>query len=252
MKLIRLGQTLCDGKAAPPPPPTANALLFLKKNTNMYGGFHTEGCAVVDPPRSSNASTMYYGQPITKWEDYNGSSVYAEQTTCLDCPQYNYGSAETAVGETRFFDLNSSVVLTGEFTIYIKAILGATNNNSFVGGNSTNFWRISNNKEFRVRIGGTANNLFTEATDTIGINNKGYIFCLQRDASGYLSLFVNGREYNDKPWGSTTNQDIDTMTIGNIGAQADDTQTFAGNLNDVLIYDTEHDASQRAIIYNYL
>ena len=256
MKLIRLGQSLCEGSSFPPPPPTANALLFLRKNTNMYGGFHTEDCSVIDPPRSSNASTMYKGQPITKWEDYNGSGVYAEQTTCLDCPKYNSGVANFDVGDSLFFDLSGDVVLTGEFTIYIKAVLEGTSNKSFVGGDTSNFWRISNNKEFRVRIGSSANNLFTEVTDTIGTTSRDrYVFCLQRDASGFLSMFVDGgftQAYNDKAWGSTTNQDTDTMTISNIGAQADDTQTLEGDLYDVLIYDTEHNATERNIIYNYL
>tara|TARA_R110001599_G_C12143584_1_gene650829 strand:- start:319 stop:1086 length:768 start_codon:yes stop_codon:yes gene_type:complete len=255
MKLLRLGQTLCEGSSFPPQPPSANALLFLKENTHMFSGFDSS-CGVVSPPTSSDDSTIGHLDHITKWEDYNGGSVYAEQTTCVDSPQYSSGAAQFDTSFSMYFDLSSDVVLTGEFTIYIKASLDGTSNKAFVGGSTSNFWRISNNKEFRVRIGGVTNNLFTEATDTINTAKRAYVFCLQRDSSGYLSMFVDGgsgaQTYYDKAWGSTTNQDTDTMTISNIGATADDTQTFEGIMRDVLIYDTEHNATQRNIIYNYL
>ena len=120
MKLIRLGQTLCEGASFPPPPPTANALLFLKKNTNMYGDLEID--CTTPANYSSNDSTFAKGAPISKWEDYNGGSVYAEQTDCADRPIYATGRARFDSGTTEFFDLNTPVVLTGEFTIYLQAI----------------------------------------------------------------------------------------------------------------------------------
>lgn len=256
MKLIRLGQSLCEGKAAPPPPPTANALLFLKENTHMFADFDGS-CVALDPAHTSDDSTMNRKDRINKWEDYNGGSIYALQNTCIDAPLYLYGAAGFDTNFSLYLDLSSDIVLTGEFTIYFNARMSGTTNNAFIGGSTSNFWRISNNKEFRVRIGGTANNLFTETTDIIATDTRApYVFCLQRDSSGFLSLFVNGgtepNNYSDKAWGSTTNQDTDTMTINNIGATADDTQTFEGSMFDVLVYDTKHNAAQRAIIYNYL
>lgn len=258
MKVIRLGQSLVDGGAFPPPPPTANALLFLKRNTHMYSGFDSV-CATVTPPTSSDASTIGVDSPLTKWEDYNGSGVYAEQTSCIDCPQYQYGYGYAAFDATRYFNINTPVTLTGEFTIYVKATFAATAGKALIGGDVSNFWRITNVSSFRLRIDGVPNNDFTEATDTIstgGVDSDMYICVLSRDASGYLSMFVHGgvkdNAYNDKAWGSTTNQDTDTMTISNVGAKEDDVQNFDGWMSDVLIYDTQHDASERAIIYNYL
>ena len=257
MKVIRLGQTLVNGGAFPPPPPTANALLFLKRNTHMYSGFDSL-CATVTPPTSSDASTIVADSPLTKWEDYNGSGIYAEQAVCLDCPEYLFGYGYARFDGTQFFDMNTPVSLTGEFTIYVKATFQTTNTKALIGGDTINFWRITNNKSFRLRIDGTPNNDFTEVTDTILTGDQTdpmYICVLSRDASGYLSMFVHGGVkpgYNDKAWGSTTNQDTDTMTISNVGAKEDDVQNFHGWMSDVLIYDTHHDASERAIIYNYL
>ncbi len=256
MKLLRLGQSLCEGKAAPPPPPTANALLYLKENTHMASSFDTN-CVVISPETSSDASTINYQDKITRWINYPALSNQAEQSTCTDSPEYYYGAANFPTGESVYFDLFHDIVLTGEFSIYFKVTMGGTTNNAFIGGSTSNFWRISNNKEFRVRIGGTANNLFTETTDIIATNTAApYVFCLQRDTSGFLSLFVDGgtepNNYFDKAWGSTTNVDTDTMTITNIGATADDTQTFEGKMYDVLVYDTKHSTAQRNIIYDYL
>tara|TARA_R110002167_G_scaffold199332_1_gene402546 strand:- start:1085 stop:1837 length:753 start_codon:yes stop_codon:yes gene_type:complete len=250
MKLIRLGQSLCEGSSFPPPPPTANALLFLKHNTNMYGDLEDD--CVTPANYSSNDSTFVKAGPISSWEDYNGVGNYAEQVDCADRPHYVIGRARFSPGTSNFFDLDIPIVLTGEFTMYIKASLSGTTNKAFLGGDTSNFWRISNNKEFRVRIGGTTNNLFTEVTDTIGTSLEVYVFCLQRDTSGFLSLFVEGGGYSDKSWGSTTNVDTDTMTISNIAATSDDTQTLEGDLYDVLIYDTKHGTIQRNIIYDYL
>jgi hypothetical protein len=220
----------------------------------MYADLEADCTTVVSPPYSSDASTMPYSIPISKWEDYNGGAVFAEQTDCTDRPLFR-GYAHFNILESPFFDLNTDITLTGEMSIYVKCVLSGTSNKAFLGGDSSNFFRISNNKEFRVRMGSSGNNLFTETTDIITVGAKtAYIFCLQRDSSGYLSLFVDGglENYADKAWGSTTNQDTDTMSIGNIGASADDTQTFAGSMYDVLIYDTEHTPAERQIIYNYI
>ena len=261
MKLIRLGQTLCEGASFPPIPPTANALLFLRKNTHMFQGFANDDCSIVyNPPRSSDDSTMQEQGPITKWEDYNGSGVYAEQTTCVDCPLYYYGYGFAIFDTDRFFDLNTPVSLTGEFTIYFRAVFSSTNSKALIGGDTSNFWRVTNNKSFRLRIDGTPNHDFTEVTDTIatsvGIKSVPYICVLSRDASGYLSMFVHDGprpyNYNDKAWGSTTNQDTDTMTISNVGAKEDDVQNFSGWMSDVLVYDTHHDSAQRNQVYQYI
>ena len=256
MKIIRLGQTLCDGSGLPPIPiPSTNLELFLRHNFNQYATEDASGTPV-SPPYSSNASTMPANNPLTSWVDStSGSSIQAEQTILADRPTYNSGSA--ACDGTQYFDMDTTINLTGEFTIYIKSKLNGTSNKALIGGSTSNFWRISNNKEFRARIGGVTNNLFTEATDIISTGTKAmYTFVIQRDSSGYLSMFVNGGDasgqYSDKAWGVTTNQDTDTMAISNIGATADDTQNMDGQIRSVVIYSTDHNATERQQVYNYI
>ena len=138
------------------------------------------------------------------------------------------------------------------FTIYTRVYLNGTSNKAFLGSSSTNFFRISTSKEFRVRIGSAVNNLFTEVTDTIS-TGVWYTFVLQRiNVAGDLRMYVEGGAYSDKAWGSITNQDTDAFAIDNIGAAADDTNTMDGNMSDILIYGSSHTASERAKIYNYL
>ena len=195
---------------------------------------------------------MVNGDKINGWLATVGT-INAGQATSADKPNWDssqLGTVAFPVGT--FMDLNSTISEAGLFTIYTKVYLNGTTNAAFLGSSTTNFFRISNNKEFRVRIGSAVNNLFTEVTDTIS-TGVWYTFVLQRiNGSGDLRMYVNGGSYSDKAWGSTTNQDTDTFSIDNIGAAADDTNTMDGNISDILLYGSAHTAAERAKIYNYL
>ena len=197
MKIIRLGQTLCDGSGLPPIPiPSTNLELFLRHNFNQYATEDASGTPV-SPPYSSNASTMPIANPISSWVDAtSGSSIQAEQTTFADRPTYGGGTASFSGVE--YFDMDTTINLTDAL----------------------------------------------------------YTFVIQRNSTGYLSMFVNGGDasgqYSDKAWGVTTNQDTDTMAISNIGATADDTQNMDGQIRSVVIYSTDHNATERQQVYNYI
>ena len=208
--------------------------------------------ATLSPQHTSNTGDMVNGDRINGWLATVGT-INAGQATSADKPNWDssqLGTVAFPVGT--FMDLNGTISEAGLFTIYTKVYLNGTTNAAFLGSSTTNFFRISNNKEFRVRIGSAVNNLFTEVTDTIS-TGVWYTFVLQRiNGSGDLRMYVNGGSYSDKAWGSTTNQDTDTFSIDNIGAAADDTNTMDGNISDILLYGSAHTAAERAKIYNYL
>ena len=59
-------------------------------------------------------------------------------------------------------------------------------------------------------------------------------------------------DYVDQVWGSTAQEDNDTMTIKSIGSQHGTTQTLEGELSDVLIYGADHTAAERLTVYNFI
>lgn len=243
-----------SGDIPPPPPPTADLEFYLRKNQGMEGNLEADCVTVPSPLYSSDDSNFPTNAPISLWKDFAGTGNSAIQTTCANRPLYRAGKAHFDSGSPNL-EISSQIDLTGEFTMYFKANLDGTSNKGFIGGSSSNFWRISNNKQFRVRIGNTANSEFIEATDTITINGKyDYIFVLQRNTDSQLSMHVQGgtEGYNDKVWGATGQEDSDTMEIKSIGASYGTTQTFAGELSDVLIYSADHSAAERLQVYNYI
>tara|TARA_R110002110_G_scaffold54725_1_gene156799 strand:- start:238 stop:1011 length:774 start_codon:yes stop_codon:yes gene_type:complete len=256
MKIIRLGQSLMNSGDIPPPqPPTGDLRVFYKKNTGMTGDLEADCTTVPSPTYSSDDSNFPNNAPISAWKDFNGSANAAIQATCTDRPLYQTGGKAHFDSHTPHFNTTSDITLTDEFTMYIKVNLDGTSNKGLIGGASTNFWRLSTNKEFRLRIAGTPNNLFTEVTNTITTNGKNdYVFVLQRNSDSQLSMHVQGgnEAYVDQVWGSTAQEDSDTMVIKSIGASYGTTQTLEGELSDVLIYGADHTPAERLQVYNYI
>tara|TARA_R110000824_G_scaffold31414_2_gene102321 strand:+ start:227 stop:1414 length:1188 start_codon:yes stop_codon:yes gene_type:complete len=233
------------------PSDLSNFSYWYAKNLNITADEDSTGAAL-SPDHTSNAETMVNGDRINGWNATVGT-YNAAQTTSADKPSWDstqLGTVDFATGT--FMDLGGTITEAGLFTIYTRVYLNGTSNKAFLGSSSTNFFRISTSKEFRVRIGSAVNNLFTEVTDTIS-TGVWYTFVLQRiNVAGDLRMYVEGGAYSDKAWGSITNQDTDAFTIDNIGAAADDTNTMDGNMSDILIYGSSHTAAERAKIYNYL
>ena len=210
--------------------------------------------------------TMDKTDKVNEWLDTmdNSLSVKAEQTTSADKPEWNtYALAPAAEkpmiyfdGNT-FMDINTNIDIAAnqDFTIMAHVVFTDLTARAMYGSNANNFFRINTSAGFRCKIGGTGNSNFTEASDTIS-TNKDFFVTIQRSngATGNLACFVHAEDiYEDKAWGSTTNEDPDAFTINNIGAAADDTMNFKGVFKNLFIYKgVALSSDYRKVLYKYM
>jgi hypothetical protein len=210
--------------------------------------------------------TMSTTDKVNEWIDImdNSLSVKAVQTTSADKPTWGtYGTAPASEkpmilfdGDT-FMDINTNIDIAAnqDFSIMAHVVFTNTNARAMYGSNANNFFRINNEEGFRCKIGGSGNSNFTEVSDTITLNTD-YFVTIQRSngATGRLAVYVHSEGlYEDKTWGSTTNNDPDAFTINNIGAAADDSMNFTGIFKNLFIYKgAALTSDNRKSLYTYL
>ena len=241
-----VGLSMAKGGAIIPYPETIpGLLLWLRYNT---GHISTDG-------ETTLTGDIDDGDRITKWTDYSSNNNHALQDTSADCPLFE--SDDNTIefsANSRWYDLASTISLTGEFTLIMRVRLTSVSLDSLFGDSGTNFFRITNNKSFRAKIGGTAQLNFTEGSDTLdhGVGAPYYMISFRRNVDSECSVVLYGGAYEAKIWGGITIEDSDTFTISNVGCQADDIQEMGGNVKDVLIYDSYLSTTELSSMHNFL
>lgn len=240
-----------------------NLALWLRFNTGITGS---------DGEQAVSTQTTPYpdGSIITQWLDQSGNDNHVVQNTTLDCPLFEADEPgalafPSASGEAKFMDIigggNIQIDANTNFTIIVR--FKATNFSSKVllGSNSNEFFRLNNNRTFRIKIGSasTDKETFQEAAGTIMETDTYYTAMLVRsNGDGTMKVYVRGGAYttaSGKDWDASepstklTNQ----LDINNIGSSADDTENFIGFIKDVIIYDgTAVTAAQRELLFDYI
>ena len=245
-----------------------NLSLWLKFNTDITGT-DGEGAAI-----SSQTSPYPDGGFISQWNDQSGNNNHAVQTNAADKPLFEADESGALFfasqgGENKFMNLTKPDGTTGNiqidantnFTIIVR--FKATNFTSKVllGSNSNEFFRLNNNRTFRIKIGSasTDKETFQETAGTIMETDTYYTAMLVRsNGDGTMKVYVRGGAYttaSGKDWDASepstklTNQ----LDIDNIGSSADDTENFIGFMKDVIIYDgTALTAAQRELVFDYI
>jgi len=241
-----VGLSMAKGGAVIPYPETIPGLLLWLRYNNGHVSVDNE---------TTLAGNIDDEDRISKWLDYSSNNNHALQSEPTDCPLFE--SDDNTIefsANSRWYDLTSTIALTKEFTLIMRVKLTSVTNDSFFGDSGTNFFRITNNKSFRAKIGGTAQNNFVEGSDTIthGIGAPYYIISLARNSSNECSVVVHGGSYDAKIWSGTTTSDSDEFTISNVGCQADDAQEMGGNVKDVLIYENYLSTTEMSDMYTFL
>ena len=241
-----------------------NLSLWLRFNTDVRGR-DGEGQTI-----TSQTSPYPDGERISQWNDQSGNNNHAAQTNALDMPLFEADEPgalafPSASGEAKFMDIigggNIQIDANTNFTIIVR--FKATNFTSKVllGSNSNEFFRLNNNRTFRIKIGSasTDKETFQEAAGTIMETDTYYTVMLVRsNGDGTMKVYVRGGVYttaSGKDWDASepstklTNQ----LDIDNIGSSADDTENFIGFMKDVIIYDgTALTAAQRELVFDYI
>ena len=242
------------------PNDVSNLELWLKFNQLITADEDSSGGAL-SPENSTAANTMVGGDRINVWGDQTTNNNHATQTRTDDKPRWNTFTGalseplSVAFNGDQFMNLTSNVSISAsqDFTIVTQVLFEDLTQKAIYGSDSSNFFRINDATGFRNKIGGSGNNNFVEASDTIAVD-KWYtvIFSRENGSTGDLRLYVNGHGYVDKAWGSTALTDADAFTINNIGSAADDTNNLEGVLRNVLVYKKALSATERKDLYIYL
>ena len=246
-----VGLSMAKGGAVIPYPETLpNLLTWFRYNTKQSGnsGGRTLNHDLVD------------GEKIIKWENYGSRGGYLGNAAD-DAPKFEIDDNTLEFSSnTRFFNLfndadeDKSFEFAGVFTLIMRVRFTTTTNDAMFGHNNVDFFRLTNSKSFRTKIGGTNQNNFTEDSDEIdsGVGAPYYCIVFTRNGAENTFVRVDGGEFNNKLWGGASVEDTDTCTVSNIGCQADNVQSMGGNLKDVLIY--EHFLSNEELekMYAYL
>ena len=249
---MALGIGLSSAHAAAPlfiPTDISGLALWLKHNIG-----HTS-----ENDETTAAGDIDDDDRIKQWDDQSGNNNHAAQSTAADMPRYVSSSgALKFVNTLKWFDLTSAISInaSADFSVFMRIEFSAIEQDALIGDSSTDFWRLHSNSTFRTKIGGSTQNNWAEASDTVATDTE-YIISLVRSngSTGTLNVYIYGGDYTtEKDWDSSEGAtDADAFTISNIGAEADDTNEFDGLLKDVLIYNgTALTSSQRTDVYNYL
>lgn len=159
------------------------------------------------------------------------------------------GRAYLFDGINDYVDLNSTIALTGEFTVTFWAKRNATTAFDYVvaaASPATNRIGFTNNTTaFYARIinGGSVDITTTHGVDTTEWNH----YTLTRNSDNKIDLYVNAankqRMFSDAAQSGTSNID----TLGFDGG----TSTHSGNMFDVRIYNTELTQDEVEYIYTF-
>ena len=142
-----------------------------------------------------------------------------------------------------------------EFTFIIRLRFTTTTNDCMFGHDGTDFFRLTNNRTFRSKIGSTHQNNFAEGSDEIdsGVGAPYYCVVFNRNKSMGTQVIVDGGTYSYKEWGgSIAKIDTDLCTLSNIGSQADNVQSLGANVKDVLLYNKHLNETELADMFSYL
>ena len=238
-----------------------NLSLWLRFNKDITG----PGDGEVGSLLSTQTIPYPDGSRINHWRDQSGNNNHAEQETTADMPLFEAdepGALFFASSE-KFMDLTSNIQIDANTNFTIIVRFKATNFTSKVllGSNSNEFFRLNNNRTFRIKIGSasTDKETFQETAGTIMETDTYYTAMLVRsNGDGTMKVYVRGGAYttaSGKDWDASepstklTNQ----LDIDNIGSSADDTENFVGFMKDVIIYDgTAVTAAQRELLFDYI
>ena len=175
---------------------------------------------------------------ITQWNDQVGSN-HLSKSGSSNIP-YNNGDIDfdTNGGKMSF----ASTFDPGSFSFYIVfKINGTVSNEEIANSNSSNFFRLNNSSQARIRIGDTTNNdidlsssLAAGSFHAVGIEWDGSIISIYNSAGSAIG----------------TAEDNDTFAgLSSIGLRGNQ---FDGHIREIILFNNQLRAADRTIVFNRL
>lgn len=234
-----------------------NLALWLRFNTDITGSDGEVGV-------SSQTTPYPDGSVINLWLDQSGNGNHARQTNTTFMPLFEADEpgALNFANNAKYMDLSGNIQVDAntDFTVIVRfkcVDFGAVR--ALIGSADDEFFRLNNNRTFRLKIGGT-NTTFQESAGVTMATDTYYTAMVVRSngSTGDINVYVRGGVYttaSGKDWNRSSASGVNPGQIdfNNIGADSDDSDEFKGFIKDVIVYDgTAVTAAQRELLFDYI
>jgi len=263
--MLGLGNSMATGGAPSEwtPESLSNLQLWLKFNQNITSDQDASGSSHT---HSTAAGNMGDRDKINAWNAFGSTSLNLTQTTQAYKPLWEADAADVGgiyFAGSKVMEISSDVVFdeNTDFTIAMRfkavGLSGSAYNKAFMGSAASEFIRINDNTEFRMKINNTTRD-FTLASGTMAADEYYTLIVVRSDDStGNLNMFIRGNESLD---GTATGtqvgselQDTGEITIEAIGGYEDDSGQSDMFIKDLLIWDgTAASSGDRKEIFDYI
>ena len=275
--MLGLGSSLSSTSATTSWAPSDAArypALWFRNNQGIVSDESGDGTSY-SPVRTSELGNLSDEDKINEWVGVGNTGKTFHQETAADKPRFETDAADFGSlafpSAAKFMNLvdaegsATNINLTGAFTILVRCKpTDFTNSNAILGSNDEEFLRFgagSGNLDDSIRLKIDNNAVsFTESSNTFSTSE--YVtLIVTRNTSNQCNVFVYSNTYkttasgtawgtaNQQPGGSAT---LLTKTINNLGCDDDDATNFTGFISDLVVWELELTAAERALAFAYV
>jgi hypothetical protein len=244
-------------------PPT----LWFRRNSGIISSESTDGTSY-SPSRTSELGNLSDEDKITEWQGQGGTTVNFQQTTAADMPRFETDAADLGAlafpQASKFMDLieaggsGTTANFTGQFTMLVHCRpTDLSTTRALLADSDTEFLRFgggagSFENTIRMKIDNNAVN-FTNSGANFTTTEYVSIMVI-RDENNLCKLYVYSNTHSSVAsgleWGGETTQ-AGTVSISNLGCQADDSTNFQGFIATVVVWAAALEAEDRTFAFEY-
>ena len=269
--MLGLGSSLISTSATTewaPTDVTRSPVLWFRNNTGIVSNEAGDGTSY-GTHRTSELGNLSDEDKINNWIGHASTNLSFNQEVSADKPRFETDTADFGSlafpNAAKFMNLIATggsaeqVDLANNFTILVRCkVTDLSGARAILGHDNQEFLRFGStagnlNNTIRLRINNTALDL-TEASNTFSTSEYVSII-VTRDALDEIGVFVNSATYttaSGQEWGVTGEELDGTLTISNLGCQADDGTNFQGFISDLIVWPIELSAAERILAFNYV
>jgi hypothetical protein len=244
-------------------PPT----LWFRRNSGIISSESGDGTSY-SPVRSSEIGNLSDEDKIEQWTGQGGTALNFRQETPADMPRFETDAADLGAlafpQASKFMDLieaggsGTTANFTGQFTMLVHCRpTDLSTTRALLADSDTEFLRFgggagSFENTIRMKIDNNAVN-FTNSGANFTTTEYVSIMVI-RDENNLCKLYVYSNTHSSVAsgleWGGETTQ-AGTVSISNLGCQADDSTNFQGFIATVVVWAAALEAEDRTFAFEY-
>jgi len=210
---------------------------------------------------SNSGSITLVGSNVSQWNDISGNSKTATQSTSSSRPTLvtaglNGLNTISFDGNSDFFNVANTTVLSNNFTVYVVVKSNwtgaSTSGTTFVGGADSAFTWYINKSDNRLNLDKTLQASMLMSSNILSTSDNN----VWRQANLTWSGTYSGSQRWNKNGSGTFNRSgfAPTAAFNTIGTYSSDGLGYymQGEMAEIIIYSTAHDAATTDIVEAYL